>query len=106
MIASRLYPYWCCRTLSSGRNRITQTIRLRFSAGAPRITKVPKKVAVTYDELKKVEPYAEALRLVGLEPVLLSAENEWSLEGLDGLLLTGGRDLDPRRYGQEAAPET
>jgi putative glutamine amidotransferase len=79
---------------------------LRFSAGAPRITKVPKKIAVTYDERKKAEPYAEALRLVGLEPVLLSADNEWSLAGLDGLLLTGGCDLDPRRYGQEPVPET
>lgn len=67
---------------------------------------MPKKIAVTYDELKKTEPYADALRLAGLEPVLLSAENEWSLAGTDGLLLTGGRDLDPRRYGQEPAPET
>src|ERR1700687_5968378 len=81
-------------------------MRLRFSAGAPRITKAPKKIALTYDEVKTTKPHAKALRLVGIEPVLLSAENEWSLEGLDGLLLTGGRDLDPRRYGQEPAPET
>ena len=67
---------------------------------------MPKKVAVTYEDLKKVGPYAEALRLVGLEPVLVSAEEPWSLKGLDGLLLTGGTDVDPKRYGQEPARET
>ena len=29
-----------------------------------------------------------------------------SLEGLDGLVLTGGTDVNPARYGQERAPET
>jgi putative glutamine amidotransferase len=38
--------------------------------------------------------------------VLLSADEPWSLKGVDGLLLTGGRDVDPRRYGQEPVPET
>jgi putative glutamine amidotransferase len=77
-----------------------------FSPSALRITKVPKKIAVTNEDTKKAEPYAAALRLVGLEPVLLSADEPWSLKGVDGLLLTGGRDVDPRRYGQEPAPET
>ena len=67
---------------------------------------MPKKVAVTHEDLKKAEPYAAALRLVGLEPVLVSAEDARSLVGLDGLLLTGGRDVDPKGYGQEPARET
>lgn len=67
---------------------------------------MPNKVAVTHEDLKKAEPYAAALRLVGLEPVLVSAEEARSLVGLDGLLLTGGRDVDPKRYGQEPARET
>ena len=67
---------------------------------------MPKKVAVTHEDLKKAEPYAAALRLVGLEPVLVSAEEARSLVGLDGLLLTGGRDVDPKQYGQEPARET
>ena len=67
---------------------------------------MPQKVAVTYEDPKKVGPYAEALRLVGLEPVLVSPDDQWSLKGLDGLLLTGGRDIDPKRYGQEPARET
>lgn len=28
------------------------------------------------------------------------------LEGLDGIILTGGKDVDPARYGQEAHPTT
>ncbi len=67
---------------------------------------MPKKVAVTHEDLKKAEPYAAALRLVGLEPVLVSEAEARSLVGLDGLLLTGGRDVDPKLYGQEPARET
>lgn len=67
---------------------------------------MPNKVALTYEDRKKAEPYAAAVRLVGLEPVLVSAEDARSLIGLDGLLLTGGRDVDPKLYGQEPAPET
>ena len=65
-----------------------------------------KKVGVTYENRRKVEPYAAALRQVGLEPVLISAKDAPSLNGLQGLLLTGGRDVDPELYGQKPAPET
>ena len=61
---------------------------------------------MTYEELKKAGPYADALRLVGLEPVLLSADQPATLKSLDGLVITGGCDIDPQRYGQERAPET
>jgi putative glutamine amidotransferase len=45
----------------------------------------------------KVLPYEVALREAGIEPV----RNPHSLESLDGLLLTGGTDINPRYYGQE-----
>jgi len=61
---------------------------------------------VTFDDRKRVEPYTAAMRLAGLEPVLVSAEDTRSLVGLDGLLLTGGCDVDPKQYGQERAPQT
>ena len=59
-----------------------------------------------YEDAKKVERYNAALRLVGLEPVLIKAGEPASLNEVDGLLLTGGRDVDARLYGQEPAPET
>ena len=66
-----------------------------------------KRVGVTYRRDDKVEPYRKALEAVGLEPVLISAEDDpQSLEGLDGLLLTGGTDVNPALYGEEPHAET
>lgn len=46
----------------------------------------------------------------GGEPLALFAESalppEERLRGLDALLVPGGSDIDPRRYGQEPAPAT
>src|SRR5690242_20591772 len=62
---------------------------------------MPKRVAVTYRNPKKVEPYAGALRLVGVESVLIDPDGPIPLDGLDGLLLTGGTDLNPKLYHQD-----
>lgn len=53
---------------------------------------------------KKNDNYFNAVRLAGGEAVPLLAEAaSWAeeLEGLQGLLLTGGGDVHPGRYGQE-----
>jgi len=61
--------------------------------------------------------YAEAVWMAGGEPVLLSFfalspgsdsfEASWGkLQGLHGILLTGGEDLDPRWYGESLHPQT
>jgi gamma-glutamyl-gamma-aminobutyrate hydrolase PuuD len=50
----------------------------------------------------KREPYRKALQAVNLDPV----ENPGSLAGLDGLLLAGGRDIDPELYGAVPQPQT
>jgi putative glutamine amidotransferase len=50
----------------------------------------------------KRELYRQALHGAGIEPV----ENIASLEGLDGLLLAGGSDVDPALYGVVSRPET
>jgi len=58
------------------------------------------RAAVTLNTLgfeARVEPYEAAMRGAGIEPV----RNPESLEGLDGLLLTGGSDVNPKHYGQE-----
>jgi gamma-glutamyl-gamma-aminobutyrate hydrolase PuuD len=57
------------------------------------------RVAVTFGNDARLGPYLAALEEVGLEAV----RNPESLdgEGLDGLLLTGGSDINPARYGQD-----
>ncbi len=63
------------------------------------------KAALTFNEPHKVAPYAAALRQAGIEAVPISADNPQSLEGLDGLLLTGGTDLNPALYGAPPEPD-
>lgn len=64
------------------------------------------RIGLTYSYPEKARPYAEALRLVGLEPVLLAPGAPASIEGLDGLLISGGCDLNPKLYGQAPDPKT
>jgi putative glutamine amidotransferase len=57
------------------------------------------------------QPYEEALRAVGIEPVLVSPETfAWTAgdipEAASGLLLMGGSDVNPARYGEARHPET
>jgi putative glutamine amidotransferase len=49
--------------------------------------------------------YWRSLREAGIEPVDL-CEPGASLQGCAGLLLTGGRDIDPARYGEAPHPAT
>jgi putative glutamine amidotransferase len=59
------------------------------------------RAAVTFGNEIKAGPYERALREVGIEPIL----NPDSMESLEGLLLTGGTDINPALYGQERATE-
>jgi len=56
----------------------------------------------TFGIVRRVEPYEAAMREVGIEPV----RNPESLKGLDGLLLSGGSDVNPKHYGQERFRES
>jgi gamma-glutamyl-gamma-aminobutyrate hydrolase PuuD len=62
------------------------------------------KAGLTFRYSHKAEPYAEALRQAGIEPVLISSGQPRSLAGLQGLLLSGGTDLNPARYGATPHP--
>src|SRR5580658_7155901 len=64
------------------------------------------KAGVTFSEAHKVGPYAEALREAGVEPVLISPGEPRALAGLQGLMLSGGQDLNPSRYGESPEPST
>ncbi len=66
-----------------------------------------KRVAVSFRDAKKLGPYLEALRGAELEPAPVSPENPVdSLAGFDGLMLSGGSDVDPSLYGQARDPRT
>lgn len=57
------------------------------------------RAAVTFGREKTLGPYLAALEEVGIE----AARNPESLDSLHGLLLTGGSDINPARYGQTNA---
>jgi len=63
-------------------------------------------ILTVYRERWETEPYAAAVRAAGLDPVLVSASDNPSLGATGGLLLMGGSDVDPARFGATRAPET
>jgi putative glutamine amidotransferase len=56
--------------------------------------------------------YAQAIEVAGGVPVLLPATQPYGeaaravVNRLDGILIAGGADVDPRRYGEEPHPRT
>ena len=56
----------------------------------------------------RVDDYVESVRRAGGEPVVLSNDDDpvAVLGTVDGVLLTGGLDVDPRLYGEAPHPTT
>lgn len=65
-----------------------------------------KRVLIPFRHAKKVAPYEEAVRLGGMEPLAMSVSDSISIEGIEGLLLMGGTDVNPERYGAKTHPKT
>jgi putative glutamine amidotransferase len=63
------------------------------------------KAGLTYRYPQRAESYAQALRQAGVEPALIAPGGPRSIEGLDGLLISGGSDVDPAMYGEARRPE-
>lgn len=60
-----------------------------------------------HDAVAVNEHYVRALRAAGARPVIIAPQDAWSDEEvaeLDGLVLTGGTDLDPAAWGEDALP--
>ncbi len=72
---------------------------------AERMPATPR-ILIPYRFEHKVKPYARAVAEVGLEPVPISVDEPWNMEEFGGVVLTGGTDVNPMRYGQPRAPKT
>jgi len=59
-------------------------------------------IAVSFGEKTNREPYLAALRSAEIDFI----EDPPTLDGLNGIMLTGGTDVDPTRYGQRSEPQT
>lgn len=55
---------------------------------------------------KKLKAYEDAIRAGGMEPVPAFVGDSISLNDIDGLLLMGGSDVNPKQYGEERRAET
>jgi len=66
----------------------------------------PKRILLPYRVESKLRAYQEAARAAGLEPVAKPADGRLSLNGFAGLMLLGGSDVNPSRYGETPHPET
>src|SRR3954465_1599614 len=64
-----------------------------------------KSVLIPYRHPAKLKTYEEAARVGGLEPVSTFVLKPPSLDGMAGLLLMGGTDVNPKLYGVSPAPE-
>jgi putative glutamine amidotransferase len=54
----------------------------------------------------RLPDYVESIRRAGGEPRVLSTDAAPSVQGLDGVLFTGGDDLDPAHYREARHPRT
>jgi len=65
-----------------------------------------KRVLIPFRHPTKVKAYEEAVRAGRMEPVAAFVGEPASLDNAAGLLLMGGTDVNPKRYGEVAQPET
>jgi putative glutamine amidotransferase len=66
------------------------------------------KPVVGITRCSRVDDYVESVKRAGGEPVVLESTDDpaQSLDRIDGLLLSGGLDVDPALYGESPHPAT
>jgi putative glutamine amidotransferase len=65
---------------------------------------VRPRIGITSSRSANVDRYVDYVAAAGGEPVVLRPGQPAPLEALDGLLFSGGVDVDPRHYGQAPDP--
>ena len=65
-----------------------------------------KRVLIPFRHRAKLKPYVEAVAAGGMEPIVMDVECPQELDGVEGLLLMGGTDVNPRRYHSDAHSKT
>jgi putative glutamine amidotransferase len=65
---------------------------------------VRPRIGITTSRLARIDRYTAYVEAAGGEPVVLRPGDEVSLDQIDGLLLSGGLDVDPRHYGEPPDP--
>ena len=63
-------------------------------------------VALSHGLKTRTLPYEDALRSAGLDVIHFTTAQRGSLDGVFGLVLCGGTDIESSRYGQLPYPET
>ena len=65
---------------------------------------MPKQVLIPFRHPNKVKAYEAAARAAGMEPVPVFVGDPIPFANAAGLLLMGGTDVNPKRYGAEMQP--
>src|SRR3954452_15506935 len=63
------------------------------------------RVLIPYRHASKVRAYEQAAGASGLEPIAVSVDRQSRLDGVGGLLLMGGTDVNPKLYNATPVPE-
>jgi len=67
------------------------------------------RIGVTATNAAKAQSYMDALQMLGATPVWLqndAVQAEADLKRLDGILVSGGPDIEPHHFGEELHPKT
>ncbi|HYI97952.1 MAG TPA: gamma-glutamyl-gamma-aminobutyrate hydrolase family protein [Bryobacteraceae bacterium] len=76
------------------------------SRRATRLDPHSTRVLLIYREADRLPPYETAARAADLIPVSILPEESFAMDEFDGVILTGGTDIDPALYGETRQRET